>query len=342
MLQVLLDEAGLRFDHIDATSGSVFNLAMLLSGRSATSVADAWAGLSPREFLSFHPWHRYLTFWTLPSLLTQDAARRHIIPKWGIDIGRIRSCTEVNGHPVIATFNVCDFNAKRVVTFRSTEMDLDRLLSIDAVPGVVPPVAHDGTLYVDAMLLMDANLGEAVRLGADEIWVIWTVEERSEWRGGFWHHFGHIFEICAVGNLFRDLDRIGRVNAEVAAGTAGPGRRPVTVHLLQPDVRLPVDYLFFRRRGADGRAGGVRPGVRPPLPGGPRYGPAVIGAIGGLTAMTWMPYYPVWSLTYVAMAVLVFYALAAHGGRRRHSGRHAASTSRVDPTGLRPARGRCT
>jgi len=41
----------------------------------------------------------------------------------------------------------------------------------------------------------------------------------------------------------------------------------------------------------------------------------IAAAVGGLSAMTWMPYYPVWSLTYVVMAVLVFYALAAHGGR---------------------------
>jgi hypothetical protein len=38
--------------------------------------------------------------------------------------------------------------------------------------------------------------------------------------------------------------------------------------------------------------------------------------IGGLSAMTWMPYYPIWSITYVALAVLVFYALARYGGRQ--------------------------
>ena len=38
--------------------------------------------------------------------------------------------------------------------------------------------------------------------------------------------------------------------------------------------------------------------------------------IGGLSAMTWMPYYPIWSLTYVAIAVMVFYALARYGGRQ--------------------------
>jgi predicted patatin/cPLA2 family phospholipase len=244
-LAVLMDEAGLTFDHIDATSGSVFNLAMLLSGKSATAISEAWADLSPREFVSFHPWHKYLTFWRLPSLLTQEAARTRIIPKWGIDVDKIRSCTAVNGHPVTATFNVVDFNTKRIKTIPSTDMDLEYLLSIDAVPGVVPPVAKDGTLYVDAMLLKDANLAEAVRRGADEIWVIWTVEERSEWRGGFWNHLGHIFEVCAVGNLYRDLDDIERVNRDLAAGVAPPERRHITLHVLKPEHRVPVDYLFF-------------------------------------------------------------------------------------------------
>jgi hypothetical protein len=41
----------------------------------------------------------------------------------------------------------------------------------------------------------------------------------------------------------------------------------------------------------------------------------IAATIGGLSAMTWMPYYPIWSLTYVGIAVLVFYALARYGGR---------------------------
>ncbi|HEY3834847.1 MAG TPA: hypothetical protein VGO03_21340 [Acidimicrobiia bacterium] len=38
-------------------------------------------------------------------------------------------------------------------------------------------------------------------------------------------------------------------------------------------------------------------------------------AIAAITAVTWMPYYPIWALLYIGLAVLVFYALAAHGGR---------------------------
>ena len=39
------------------------------------------------------------------------------------------------------------------------------------------------------------------------------------------------------------------------------------------------------------------------------------GAIGAISAVWWMPYYPIWSITYVGLGVAVIYALVAHGGR---------------------------
>jgi len=39
------------------------------------------------------------------------------------------------------------------------------------------------------------------------------------------------------------------------------------------------------------------------------------GIIGGLSGAVWLPYYPVWSLVYVGLAVLVVYALVTEGGR---------------------------
>jgi hypothetical protein len=36
------------------------------------------------------------------------------------------------------------------------------------------------------------------------------------------------------------------------------------------------------------------------------------GIIGGLSGAVWLPYYPVWSLVYVGISVLVVYALIAH------------------------------
>ena len=38
-------------------------------------------------------------------------------------------------------------------------------------------------------------------------------------------------------------------------------------------------------------------------------------AIGAISAIWWMPYYPVWSLMYILLAIFVVYGLSAHGGR---------------------------
>ena len=37
-------------------------------------------------------------------------------------------------------------------------------------------------------------------------------------------------------------------------------------------------------------------------------------AIGCVSAVWWMPYYPIWSLAYIALSTLVIYSLAAYGG----------------------------
>jgi hypothetical protein len=36
-------------------------------------------------------------------------------------------------------------------------------------------------------------------------------------------------------------------------------------------------------------------------------------AIGAITAISWMPYYPIWSLLYIFIAVMVIYGLATTG-----------------------------
>jgi len=41
----------------------------------------------------------------------------------------------------------------------------------------------------------------------------------------------------------------------------------------------------------------------------------IAGAILAISSIWWMPYYPIWSLTYIAIGALVIYALVAYGGR---------------------------
>jgi hypothetical protein len=38
----------------------------------------------------------------------------------------------------------------------------------------------------------------------------------------------------------------------------------------------------------------------------------VAAGIAGITAVSWLPYYPVWSLIYIGLAILIIYGLLAH------------------------------
>ena len=39
------------------------------------------------------------------------------------------------------------------------------------------------------------------------------------------------------------------------------------------------------------------------------------GAVMAISSIWWMPYYPIWSLTYIGVGILVIYGLAVYGGR---------------------------
>jgi hypothetical protein len=42
----------------------------------------------------------------------------------------------------------------------------------------------------------------------------------------------------------------------------------------------------------------------------------IAATIMAISAVTWLPYYPVWSLVYIVIAVVVFHALSKYGGRQ--------------------------
>jgi hypothetical protein len=48
----------------------------------------------------------------------------------------------------------------------------------------------------------------------------------------------------------------------------------------------------------------------------------VAAAVGSITAISWMPYYPVWSLVYVAIGIGVIYGLVAHWDEGAAAGTH--------------------
>ena len=62
-LEVLLDEVGLEFDHVDGASGGCFNAAMIASGLGGKQIADAWRRLDPFDMVAFN-WREFSKlFW---------------------------------------------------------------------------------------------------------------------------------------------------------------------------------------------------------------------------------------------------------------------------------------
>ena len=241
VLQVWLDETGLTFDHGDGASGGVFNLAMWAQGMSGREIADKWRDFRPSRAISINP-----PGWLWPfgarSLFTFDRFRRRILrDEWGLDWDEIQSTSRD------ATFNVYNFTRQRHEVRTADRMTEDLLISGVSLPLWFPPVTIDGDVYIDPVYATDANLEEAIRRGADELWVIWTVNEGGEWRNGPIHHYFQIIEAAANSSLRGVLDRIERNNAAVDAGVTSEFGRRIDVRLLRAEV--PLHYLFTLRAG---------------------------------------------------------------------------------------------
>src|SRR5580765_3158397 len=97
-------------------------------------------------------------------------------------------------------------------------MSEDLLVAAVSLPMWFPPVRINGETYIDAVFITDANIEEAIRRGADELWVIWTVSQQRVWRTGFIAEYFQVIETAANGHYQRALDRIAASNAAFADG----------------------------------------------------------------------------------------------------------------------------
>jgi predicted acylesterase/phospholipase RssA len=207
---------------------------MWCQGMSGQTIADNWRHTNPISGIGLN-WRSWWKLLWADSLLTLDRFRRNLLPRWGIDWRRIRATDRE------ATFNVYDFTEHRLVPMAAADMDEDMLMASISIPMWFPPVRRGGHIYIDAVFLADANLEEAIERGADELWIIWTVSERSEWWAGFIGIYFGIIETVANGNLRRVLRRVERSNNEIAAGRTGEFGRHIDVKLIRGEV--PLHYL---------------------------------------------------------------------------------------------------
>ncbi|MFL6279017.1 MAG: patatin-like phospholipase family protein [Vicinamibacterales bacterium] len=248
VLQVWLDEAKLTFDHADGASGGTFNLAMYCQGMTGKQIADNWRNLDPFLPVDINtsgvwPFSR--------SLFTTDSLRSKVLPSWGIDWQKIRQS------PRTCTFNVFNFSKKQLEVLPQSQMTEDLEIGAVSLPMWFPPVKINGDTYFDSVYITDGNLEEAVTRGADEIWAIWTVSRKDEWRDGFVNEYFQIIETVADTNFFTYWKRIEENNRRIANGEPGEFVRTIKLNLLEAEV--PVHYLlnFSRDRMAEAVNQGV-------------------------------------------------------------------------------------
>lgn len=224
-----LHEAGLRFHHGDSTSGGTFNLAMILSGVTPGEACGRWRGLDVRSFATLWPARRMLAGPPYPALGSSEGIRERVYPALGVDVERIRAAQGIEG-----TFNVCDFEAKACVAIPHTEADLDVLTAGVTLPIFSPAVVRGGRTLMDAVWIKDTNVAEALRRGAEELWLVWCIGNHGVYRDGAFQQYVHMIEIAANGALQQELALVRE--------------RGARLHVIRPRVPLPLDPDYFLGR----------------------------------------------------------------------------------------------
>ena len=232
-----LEEENLAFDHVDGTSGGIFNAAMLASGLQAAEIARNWRGLNIRNFMSLRPLKNYFKPLNMMGYADADGIRNKIFPGLGIDLKKI------NAHqgPDI-TFNVCNFSNKSVEAIHHKNAEEDHLIAGVSLPIVMPGLEINGQWYSDAVWIKDANLMEAVLRGAEELWLVWAIGNTATYLSGALNQYVHMIEMSANGGLLEEYARIEMINEEIEQGKSRFGqKKPIRLFVIKPEHPLPLD-----------------------------------------------------------------------------------------------------
>ncbi|HEX4384053.1 MAG TPA: patatin-like phospholipase family protein [Myxococcales bacterium] len=237
-------EAGLRFFHADGTSGGTMNLAMLMSGLTPAEMCERWRTLNQHDFVSFMPLKEYLRGPNVKAMGSATGVMERVFPHLGIDIGKINAATGV-----AATFNVCNFARKTNEAIPNDKLTLDYLTAGISLPILMPAVNIGGAPHCDSVWIKDANVLEAVRRGAEEIWLVWCIGNTAEYIDGPFPQYVHMIEMSANGKLFAELEQVAELNERIARGDSPYGqRRPIRLQVVKPEYALPLDPDYYLGR----------------------------------------------------------------------------------------------
>jgi hypothetical protein len=233
---IALEEAGITYGHVDGTSGGIFGAAMLGSGIPPTEQAARWRKLRLRGFIQVLPAGNYLSQARMKAFGGSRGIRNKIFPSLGISEEAIRA-----NKSLTTTFNVCNFSRKTLETIDGCEVTTDHLIAGMSLAAFSPAVRIGGDWYTDAIWIRDANLTEAVKRGAEEIWLVWCIGNTAPYLNGVFNQYVHMIEISANAGLFQELAMIRDLNSSRKA----QGLAPLTLHIVKPPYALPLDPDFF-------------------------------------------------------------------------------------------------
>ena len=232
-----LEEAGLQFDHVDGTSGGIFNTAMLASGLGAKQMAANWRSLKLSGFVSFTRFRNYLNPLRINGFADADGIKNKVFPHLGIDHSKI------NGNEDFQTsFNVCNFKEKSVEAIPGGIVKLEHLLAGVSLPIFMPALQIDGAWYTDAVWVKDANLVEAVRQGSTDIWLVWAIGNTPTFMVGAFPQYVHMIEMSANGGL---LEEYKQIELTKKLRKLEGIESPIRVFVVKSPIPLPLDPDFF-------------------------------------------------------------------------------------------------
>ncbi|HWV15655.1 MAG TPA: patatin-like phospholipase family protein [Cellvibrio sp.] len=236
-----LEEEGLSFQHVDGTSGGTMNAAMLFSDLSPREIGERWRSLKLSGFVSFLPFKSYLNPFKLKAFGGAEGIVKKVFPHLGINVQTINQNRSAE-----ATFNVCNFSKKQNLALSHRQVTLPHLIAGISLPMFMPAVEIDGDWYSDSVWIKDANLIEAVKRGAEEIWLVWCIGNSPEYKDGSFLQYVHMIEMSANGTLLEEFQRILELNQRIAKGDSPYGQKnPITIHVIKPHFPLPLDPAFY-------------------------------------------------------------------------------------------------
>ena len=232
---IALEEENLEFSHVDGTSGGIFGTAMLASNLTPTNIANRWRTLKMSGFVSMRRFWSYFSPLKMEGYIDADNIRDKVFPHLGIDILTINNNTNVN-----ATFNVCNFTDKSIEAIGNEKVTIDYLLAGVSLPIVMPALKIDGKWYSDAVWIKDANILEAVKQGASEIYLVWAIGNNKNYLPGALNQYVHMIEMSANGALLEDYNQLKLMNANSG--------KKIKLFVIKPEFPLPLDPdLFFNK-----------------------------------------------------------------------------------------------